>query len=210
MGTPLDSFLPEIARLSKDVPEPTQTDALLRAARQFCFETWFVNRLLSITCEQYVSLYQLPVDAGEEEIIFVQYASVTQLPNGGTLPMYPTPITNPNNRPQLPRNWAFVQPSAINLIPKPDKAYPVQVMVIIQPTATATTLPTELFKDYARTIGYGALAWIYAMPGEVWTNPAGADRMARAFAAGINNGKTQALRRSLPGITRATPRRWIL
>ncbi len=210
MNVPLDDFVPEISRLAKNVPYPTQTDALLRAARQFCYETWYVKRLITLTTQQYVGLYALPMESGEEEIVTINAASGTQQPNGGTLPLWPTQVGNPNRAPQFPRWYSLVLPSSVNFFPIPDKEYPMQVQVVVQPTADAENLPIELFRGYARTIGYGAMSWIYAMPGESFTNVNEAQRMGRMFEAGINNGKTQAMRALLPGNPRVLPRRWVI
>jgi hypothetical protein len=209
MGTAVDDFIPEISRGAKNCPYPTQVDALVRAARQFCNESWYVKRLLLITLTPNVSQYDLPLSSGDEEIIAISYASVTQI-NGGTLPMWAGAITNPNRAPQLPRQWAYIVPSRIAVFPLPDKAYPVQVEVIVQPIQSADEIPTEVFKKYQRTIGYGALAWIYGMREETFYDPREAARCAKAFEAGINNGKTEALRASLPGNQRVMPRRFLI
>lgn len=209
MGTAVDDFIPEISRGAKNCPYPTQIDALVRAARQFCVESWYVKRLLFITAVPNVSQYLLPLESNDEEIIAISYASVVQT-NGGLLPMAPQAFGNPNQAPQIPRRWAYIVPNKIAVWPLPNLAYPLQIEVIVQPTQNAESIPTEVFKKYQRTVGYGALAWIYGMREETFYDPREAMRCAKAFEAGIGNGKTEALRGSLPGNPRVIPRRFLV
>lgn len=181
-------------------------DALLRAARSFCAETWVLRRPYAFTAvagrQQY--LIQAPPD---EEVIAVKHAQLTDLAPGNSIRplrfVYPTTV-NPNIGSQRPYGICFVPYSAVALMPTPDAAYPVEVELVTQPIAGTRWIADELGRRFDRALGYGALEWILRMAGDAWYNPPAADEYLRLFNQEIVRARGEAAFDFTPN-----QRRWI-
>jgi hypothetical protein len=202
----LQDLYPEIRRSIKQCPEPTMDDALLRAARTFCAETWVLRRPFSFTCVAGQQQYQVQAPPNEETIA-IKHAQITDLaPDSPISPLrfvYPA-MVNPNAGQQRPFGICFVPYAAVALVPKPDNAYPVEVELVTQPTVGTQCIADELGRRFDRAIGYGALEWILRMPGDPWYNPPGADEYLRLFNQEVVRARGEAAFDFTPN-----QRRWI-
>jgi hypothetical protein len=173
----------EIRRAVKGCPEPTMQDALARAARTFCAETWVLRRSQALTTVAGQQQYALQPPANEE-VLAVKHAQIQNLaPGQAVVPLrfvYPT-LVNPNAGPQRPWGICFVPYQQVALVPVPDNAYPVLLELVTQPAAGTAQVPDELAQRYDRALGHGALEWILRMQGDPWYNPAAADEYRVLF-----------------------------
>lgn len=197
----VQDFFPEIRRAVKGCPEPTLQDALIRAARMFCSETWVLRRVQSLTTVAGQQRY--PVRAPDnEEAIALKHAQVQELaPGTGVHPLrfvYPS-LVNPDVGARRPTGICFVPYMGIALLPVPDDAYVVQVELVTQPVVGTAQLPDELAVRYDRALGYGALEWILRMQGDPWYSPQAADEYAMLFSQEIVKARGEAAFDFTPG-----------
>ena len=202
----VQDLFPEIRRVVKGCPEPTMQDALVRAARGFCSESWILRRVQSFTAVAGQQVY--PVQAPpNEEAIALKHAQVQSLaPGAAWRPLrfvYPT-LVNPNVGARMPGGICFIPYSGIALLPAPDNAYPVQVELVTQPVIGTAQIPDELVVRYDRALGYGALAWILRMQGDPWFNPQAAEEYGQLFEQAVVKARGEAAFDFTPG-----QRQWI-
>jgi hypothetical protein len=183
----IEDLYPEIRRQARGCPEQTMQDALLRAAQQFCTETWFLRRQYAFTSAAGQQQYTLQPPANEE-CIAVKHAQITGLAPGNSITplrfVYPT-LVNPNVGQQRPYAICFIPYETVALVPPPDNAYPVLLELVTQPASGTTVIADELGVQYRRALGYGALEWLQRMPGDPWFNPQLAVQNLQLFNAEI-------------------------
>lgn len=80
----------------------------------------------------------------------------------------------------------------IYLWPVPDAAADLTVRAAFEPTVTATSLPDLLYDVYANDIAAGAVAYLMAIPGQVFSNPGQVAYFAGRFAAAVGRAKATA------------------
>ena len=179
----VQAFFGEIRRAVKGCPEPTMQDAVVRAARAFCGETWVLRRAASFVCVAGTAAYTVQAPANEE-VVAVKRAQVAEVaPGSGVHPLrfvYPATV-NPNAGMRRPYGICFVPYTQVALSPPPDAAYPVTVELVTQPVAGAAVIADELAVQYDRALGYGALEWLLRMAGEPWFSPPQAERYLQLF-----------------------------
>lgn len=196
----------EIRRACRGCPDPTLDDALLRAARAFCAETWILRRPLALTTvagqQQY--LLRAPPD---EEVIAIKHAQLADAAPGGALRplrfVYPA-LVDPNVGPRRPYGICFVAYDRAALVPTPDDAYAVELELVTQPVAGTRHLPDELGRGYDRALGYGALEWLLRMPADPWYNPQAAEEYRLLFGQEIVRARGEAAFDFTPN-----QRRWV-
>jgi hypothetical protein len=184
----------EIRRACRGCPDPTLDDALLRAARAFCAETWLLRRPYAFTAVAGQQQYPLQAPPNEE-VIAVKHAQLGGLaPGEAVLPLrfvYPT-LVNPNAGPRRPYGICFVPYDGVALVPPPDAAYPVQLELITQPAAGTRAIADELGRRHDRALGYGALDWLLRMPADPWFNPQAAEEYRLLFGQAIVRARGEA------------------
>jgi len=217
----VEDFYSEVRRSARGIPEPMLRDAIVRAARIFCRESWYVRRYVLITTVAGQSNYEI-TDTQNEDAINVlrgQVQDIATPPNIGEIrPLLSveTARINPNLyiNPSKPRWYGYAPVNTLILYPTPDNAYMVTVVVPVQPVKGGTYIPDELLQDYEDTIGQGALMWLYRMRTAEWFDPNEAARCEMEFNRGWTKAKTIALRDFKVGIQRAnavniTGRNWL-
>lgn len=103
-----------------------------------------------------------------------------------------------------PRAFAFAPNGKIIVYPPPNSNWVVETMTAVQPVVGSLQIPDEIAENYAETIGYGALAWIYTMAGP-WKDMNMAKDMGELFSAGVSNAKLEALSDFQSGNMRVIP-----
>ena len=189
----VDQLFGEIRRSIKGCPEPTMQDALVRAARAFCKDTWLLRRAMSLTCDPLQEdprTYPL-APPPNEEVLAIKHGQIGEpAPGAAVRPLrfvYPT-LMNPNLGPRQPFGLAFVPYRAVTLYPAPDQAYPVTLELVTQPMVDTAQLPDEL----AAALGYGALMWLYGMSGTQWYSPEGVMACKALFDQEVVQGRIRA------------------
>lgn len=200
----LEDLFSEISPSVRGCPEFAMADALIRAARTLCYESWFIRRVINFETVANQKQYVLIPPVGEE-VFAVKHAQIMS-PNTGIIPLrfpYGT-FVNPNIGPQMPLRIEYIAGGVVQLDPVPDKAYPVAVEVLTQPALNTDVIPDELVSEFRIYLGYGALAWLFTHKSEDYYDPAQASDMERKFSVGINKAKTKAAFDNTPG-----PHAWV-
>lgn len=97
-----------------------------------------------------------------------------------------------------PRAFREVAPGRLSLYPAPDQAYVINVRAAVRPSRDATEVEDVLFEEWGEAIAQGALARLYAQPGESMDL-----QMAQLNATGFVVEANRALLQSQRGHTRA-------
>ncbi len=190
------TLLQRVAQQVRRCPEPTLIQAYRDAARQFCLESRWLRRTIEpVLTEANVAEYDLipgSVNAGLE-VVSVRTVTCNNL--GGTPQsqwrIYPSDPTlwDPSLQPGAPQWFAYVPESALQCYPTPNAEYTLTVLACLQPVLDAVEIPDDLVRKWDRQLAAGALAYLYEIPGQAWSNP----QMGRAnritFQAAINNAK---------------------
>lgn len=195
----IEQFYGEIRRAVKACPEATLQDAIVRAARTFCQETWYVRRAISFNTVANQQQYVL-IPPANEEVFNVKHGQITQV-NGSIIPLrfpYGTTV-NPNIGPQMPWQCEYIPDGIVQLTPAADQVYPVTVEAITQPVQNSNQIPDILANKWDRALGYGALEWILRMAGDPWYDSAGSATYMTLFNQEINKAKRQAMYDFTPG-----------
>lgn len=174
----------------KGVPDVTIDDAVRISAREFCRKTWYCTRTIEVTEVAGAAFYDVAPESSNEEIIGIKAVEGERI-------LYPTRQEDVKYEEGNPRNYIYLPPSTLELVPYPAadeldlETY--RVRIVITPTVDCTELPDDLFPDFEQTIAYGAIRYIAEMPGELWTNEAVVTRAEKKFAEGLRHAKTKAV-----------------
>jgi len=201
----IEDLFPLVRRQAKGCPNVTLRDALRRAARELCFESWYVTRTLTIDAVEGTNAYALQPVAGSEEACAVKAAQFGEEP---LLPVLAESVPD-SGAAGSPTMFYLRLPATIVVLPVPDEdaAGALRVRVAVQPKADALLIPDEL-GNFDRALASGALAWLHAMPGEQWTDVGAAERLKREFFHAKSEARRKAQAGHLPRSQRVLPRRF--
>lgn len=188
-------LLQNVAQKIRRAPQPTLVHAYREAARKFCLEShWLRRQVIVDTLADGTQDYDLTliesVDA-DLEIIAVEDPIKVTIADGSEYPIRPSNqlVWVVQVAPTSPQTWAYVPESAIKVFPPPDAVYTMTLTVDVQPIVNAQSLPDDLLRKWDRALSSGALAYLYDIAGQPWTNPGLARIEAVKFQAAINNAK---------------------
>lgn len=181
----------DVAQLVRRAPNTTLIGAYVRAARKFCRESRWLRSSLTGQSVADQRVYDLGSD-NTLEIVGLRAASAARLT--GNTKSWPLTVSdpttwNPNKRPAMPQAYAYLPEAQIALDPIPDAAYALALTLVLQPRAGAVELPDQLLVKWDQALQDGALAYLFGIPGQPWTDPARAMVHDRAFRAAIGNAK---------------------
>jgi hypothetical protein len=187
-------LLQETAQKIRRAPEPTLVTAYREAARKLCLESRWLRRnaepILTEADDNQYLLTLSSVDAGLEIIsvrtIIADNQQGTPQSSWRMGPSDPT-TWNPSVQPGAPWTYAYVPEAEVALFPTPDGEYELATVVCVQPTIDAEEIPDDLVRKHNRAMTIGALAYLYGIPGQAWSDAQSALVNARAFQAAINN-----------------------
>jgi hypothetical protein len=190
------TLLQRVAQQVRRCPEPTLIQAYRDAARQFCLESRWLRRTIEpVATEADVSQYALiPGSAyADLEVVSVRTVVCNNL-NGTPQSQWrinPTDPTtwNPSVQPGEPQTYAYVPESELAVFPAPDGVYELTVVACMQPVIDATVIPDDLVRKWDRQLSAGAMAYLYEIPDQPWSDPRKAGTNRIAFQAAINNAK---------------------
>lgn len=197
----ISSLYGEIRRQVRNCPEPTMRDAILRAARDFCSDTWLLRRTFSFNTVVGIQRYDIQVPENEQAICIkhAQIAYTTAPVSAWPLfIVYPTTM-NPNIGNGMPQGICMVPYTQVALDRPADQVYAVTVETVTQPVPEGNTIPDEIGVRYDRAIGYGALSWLMLQNGNPWYNPPLADKYQVMFNQEIVKGRGEAAFDFSPG-----------
>lgn len=188
------TLLQRVAQQVRRCPEPTLIQAYRDAARQFCLESRWLRRTLDpISTDANVDRYDLVPGTADPmlEVISVRTIVATggdPLSSWRLGPSDPT-AWNPSVQAGAPQTYAYVPESQIDVFPVPDGSYTLTATVCCQPLFDAVELPDDLLRKWDRQLAAGALAYLYEIPGQAWSNPQMGRVNRITFQAAINNAK---------------------
>jgi hypothetical protein len=206
-------LLQDIAQKIRPCPQITLQRAYLRAAREWCRQSqWYgvnVDAVLTVDTASY-DINQL----GQLEALNIESVSLQPLPVASgvrRVPLNRGDATQfvPDNTSGQCRRFAYIPEGVLMFDPPPDRAYPVTVRILCQPTRSATTIPDELVVKWQTAFELGALSYLYDLSGEPWANPAEAKIKASEFRSRINDGKADKQRGYVVGSVRARPQPFV-
>ena len=208
------TLLQNVAQKVRRCPEPTLVHAYREAARQFCIESRWLRRTVLLglaTGESSVEVTLSSADAGLEVVGVKGVRAYSQTDPDSDWPLPPSDPTlwRLNQVEAQPQKYAY-QPEALINIPAPSDAdYVLRVIAQVQPSDTTAELPDDLLAKWVRKLDVGALAYLYDIPGQPWTNERLARSSQTAFQAAINNAKADEQRNYNTGTVMARiPRRF--
>lgn len=159
----IEDLYGEIRRQVRGCPEDTMRDGLIRAARTFCRETWFLRRQQLFNSVAGQASYPIVAPANEE-CINLKHAQIQDVAPGQSIYplrfLYQT-VVNPNIGLQRPYGITFTPYTLANLVPTPDQAYPITLELITQPITDSMSIPDELGVEWKQALGHGALEWLH-------------------------------------------------
>ena len=79
------------------------------------------------------------------------------------------------------------------------------VRVALKPSLSATTVDTQLFKDWYRTWAFGVMGTLMVMPGKAWSNPALGTEYLAKYRDGVIKGAVENTRGKWNKPLRARP-----
>lgn len=91
-----------------------------------------------------------------------------------------------------PRYFFMRDKTSIVLVPIPDAAYPVRLLVALKPTQTAQGVDSIIFEEHKEAIKFGALAYLMMMPNVTWTDQQSSVFYKQQFEEKTNKAKVKA------------------
>lgn len=204
--------LANIAQICQKTPTITLRRALVRALREWCQQSLWLRESVPGATTPNTRVYSLGSDP-YLDIVSIAAMQGSQSPTVGIRywPIRASDPTlwDPNLPPGQPVRYAYVPEGQFAVDPLPSQVYNLLVTVNVQPKEGATMVPAAPFVKYSNEIEAGALAYLFSIPGQKWSNPQLAELYARKFQAGIANAKAEEQRAYNTGSVRARPRNFI-
>lgn len=209
--TNLIDVIPEIAQICRKAPNATMIRALNRAAREFCKQTRWLRQTLQGETVADQEQYSMGSDPDLEIIGIKAMSAARQTGNTKPWPLWVSAPTGwpAGQNPAAPRFYAYTPESMFALNPTPDAIYDLVVTLVVQPSASATSIPSQLLVRWDRAIKAGALSYLMEIPGQEWTDKAQAQMKLREFQASVNNARADEQREYQAGTVIARRRPFI-
>jgi len=205
--------LVNIAQVCRKCPTITLRRAYVRALREWTQQTQWLRvavtgstvvdgRQYSLGNDPYLDVVGIQAMQGSQsQSQGIQYWPIVPSNSG---------MWDPNMQSGMPVRYQYVAEAQFAVDPLPAQVYGLLITLIVQPKEGATQIPAAPLLKYSNEIEAGALAYLLAVPGQPWTNPAEAARNDRVFRAGISNGKAEVQRAFNVGSQRLRPRQFIV
>ena len=206
-------LLKDIGQVVRNCPGTAQQRAYVRAVRDWCRQTHWYGENVPFTATIGTAIYDV-TKLGQVEVLALEAGQIQPLPAGTGVVPVSLGIGDPRNfvpdqTNGQPIRMGYLPEGAVMLDPPPDKAYPITLRLVCQPTIEATEIPGALVVKWQTAFEAGALAYLMALKGEPWADPAEQLRYARIFQSRVNDGKADKQRGYVVGSVRATPRPFI-
>lgn len=193
---PLSQFFPRLLPQVLGCSEPLAQQALLDSAIEFCSQSLAVVQPLDpITVPVGFPTVEIetPTDTQVAQVMSAMFDG--QLLEG--LPSWESAtLSAPDGTPRAFWGQDIDEVYHLTLLPAPDRLVrnALLVRVALQPTRSATQVQDILYDRYADAIISGALAYLYAVPDQPFTNEPKAQMMASRARARTNAARGDAAR----------------
>lgn len=206
---PLSDFYSRITPWVVGCPEPTINQALVDAAVRFCEGAKVIHqRTDPVSTQANVSTYEVDSPT-QQRVGTVQDVFC----NGKPLtPLVGDARPSPSDRTGTPTHYYGGRADSVfmvHLYPTPDAAYTLQVDASFVPVRTATSLEDELLERWVEAVAVGALAQIFSIPNQPFSDPSQAAAASMAFTGLTMQARREAGRTQIEGSDRIRPRRFV-
>lgn len=190
---PYDSLFQYVQPYVPGCPNVVISDALAEAAADFCVrsELWRQD-LDSDTTVQGEPLFEPDIPTGSilEDVSWVR-VNGTKLAR--VLDKYVEQADFSEEK--EPKYYSIYQDNYIRLYPTPDASYSVEGAVVLKPSLSSAGVEDFLFETHGRTIAFGAIAKIAAIPRKEWSDLQLAEMYSHKFNRDTDYAKTRDFRK---------------
>lgn len=184
---PVEAFRNRVSVRIPELPDALIDDAVVDTCIDFCERSTIVRRNLD-TFTTVAGRREYDIDAcnmqSVTEIVRVWCDSSELVAvDDETLPL--------DGRQSTPRYFLEEEPGRLALYPIPNKAYTINVRAALRPQRGAKMVADTLYENWVEVIVAGALARLYAIPGDFF-NAALAQANGAGYMAGVNSAMLQA------------------
>lgn len=202
---PIDDQLTNIAQMIRKCPKPTLRRAYGRAMREWCQQTQWLRTTIAGVTKAQTKVYSMGSDPNLDIMGIRAMSAVQGTTTFGLIPS-DSSQWNLNLTPGFPRRYCYLPEGGFALDATPNAVYALTISIIIAPKETAIDIPVAPLVKWSNEIESGALAYLFGIPGQPWTNPAMVEPNLRDFQAGVANGKAEVQRSFNTGSQRSRPR----
>lgn len=140
-------------------------NAIERVSLQFCHDTWAYQNTYYRNADEGIPEY-LIVPENEDVLIAVRGVEYRNRP---LAPVRPSQVES--GRTGTPQGWSYTPPNMVQIYPTPDRFGPQALDFRLVLSPANGFLPDVLFNQHHRGILTGAMAWLFSMPEQRWSNP---------------------------------------
>lgn len=173
----------------RNCPTPALSDAILRAAREFCDETRYVRETIVLDGVADQDYYTLaPAVLTQCEVCGVRAVEYDGVPLDS---MVQESVSHDEGG---TGDYIYEPPSDLRLFdpPRSDLSEGLSVRLILQPKEDATDIPDIALRRYRNTIANGAIYWLASMTEASWYNPSTAERFEQKWIKEKGHARTDA------------------
>lgn len=175
----LDTLVGNVLIQAPGCSDMLAIDALRKAAIQICERT----NAWRETVTQSTSSQEVDIDVPAHG----RAISIQRVFADGELISPITPEqADPFEEAGAPRGYYRISDNVIALFPAPDVSVSLTIDACYAPTSTAVTIPDDLGERCRMAIIWGALAYLLAIPGQAWTQPALAGAYTQMFDSAVD------------------------
>lgn len=188
---PLSDFFPRMLPYLPACSKPLAAQAALDSAIAFCEQSDVVREDLDpLTTRAGLSVYELdaPTDQQVARVLRVQVAGRDLRPLPADLVHTMASRTGQPAYYHMTRNGSTLE---LNLYPTPDRVYPLAANASLRPTRDATTLEDDLLNLWVEPVVAGAIARAMLVPGQAFTDQAGAQGYMAQAQLGIHRARRE-------------------
>ena len=170
----LDALIGNVVIQAPGCSDLLAVDALRKSAIQLCEQTQaWQETIMQTTQVQDVDL-DVPAHSRASAIrrVFVDGELIH--------PVMPDSV-DPFEEPGTPHGYYRIAENVLRMVPAPSAQITLTIDAVLAPTHSANTIPDDLAERCRMPLVWGALAYLLAMPGQSWTQPALAGAYQQMF-----------------------------
>jgi hypothetical protein len=168
----IDEFFPRVLPYVVGCSEPMARQAVLDSAIRYCEKTLILRQPLdSFSTIKNLVNYDLESPNNQMRVARVLSVNIDGREIKGVFEEDVPLLGDNEGMPSVFYTSRIDSDFVLNLYPKPDKKYKVDVVVALAPTRSATSLENDLFDIWAEGIVAGAVAYLTKIPNMPFTNP---------------------------------------
>jgi len=211
--------LRNIGQIIRRCPTPVLRQAYVQSLRDWCNQTHWLRKDITTAAVSNSGgngAYYVPLTGDDDT--YLEVIAIRSLKGIDTTPSRPREFVIKPGDPLKwdltqdvgePRWYAYRPESQFDLFPSPDIDYTYRITAVLQPKDDARYVPEEPLLKHRRVIEAGALAHLFTIPKQPWSDRNEALMQMKVFQAGVNNAKADAQRSHNTGSQRIAPRRFL-